>query len=193
MNEKQKIRARQRSTNRSVFLLAAAGVVLVLVAIVIVLSQASQGLMGDAVAVDSRDHVAIDTVPGPYATNPPAGGSHFSSTFKAGFYQESDLQTLPPHPEGYLVHNLEHGYVIFWYNCAAAPSLDCSAIKQTIREVMDKFQGIKLIAFPWDSMKDVPLTLTSWGRIMRLSTADAGLMSQFVERNRYQSPESNAQ
>ena len=33
------------------------------------------------------------------------------------------MPNLPQYPEGYLVHNLEHGYVIFWYNCAADPSL----------------------------------------------------------------------
>jgi hypothetical protein len=30
---------------------------------------------------------------------------------------ESQFATLPEHLEGYLAHNLEHGHVIFWYNC----------------------------------------------------------------------------
>lgn len=194
MSKKRKIYSPQNHTSkRLIFILAGLGGVLVVIAILIILSQAAQGPMGDVVTIDSRAHVAVDTQPGPFATNPPAGGAHFPTTFSAGFYQESDLANLPKYPEGYLVHNLEHGYVIFWYNCAASPNLDCAGLKQTIRQVMDKYQGVKLIAFPWASMTDVPLTLTSWGRIMRLSTPDAGLMGQFVERNRYQAPEPNAQ
>ncbi len=193
MNKRQRIRSRQRKSNRWVAILAVLGGGLVLLAVILLLSQANQGPMGDVVVVDSREHVPVDTQPGPYTTNPPAGGRHFPTTFSAGFYQEGDLANLPKYPEGYLVHNLEHGYVIFWYNCAATPGLDCTALKQSIREVMDKYQGVKLIAFPWASMTDVPLTLTSWGRIMRLNTPDTALMSQFVERNRYQAPEPNAQ
>lgn len=151
---------------------------------------ASAALMGDAVAIPSRDHVPSNTVPGPYNSNPPAGGSHFDTDFSAKFYQESDLASLPPHPEGYLVHSLEHGYVIFWYNCQVA-NTDCAALKQTIQSVMDQTGGTKLIAFPWSSM-DTSLAMTSWGRILKFTKPDAALMKQFVERNRLQAPEPSA-
>ena len=74
------------------------------------------GLMGTAVPITSAQHVPDGTQIN-YNSNPPAGGLHYETDFEAGFYQESDLATLPKNPEGYLVHNLEHGYVIFWYNC----------------------------------------------------------------------------
>lgn len=151
---------------------------------------ASAALLGDAVAIPSRDHVPANTVPGPYNSNPPAGGSHFDTDFSAKFYQESDLASLPPHPEGYLVHSLEHGYVIFWYNCQVA-NTDCAALKQTIQSVMDQTGGTKLIAFPWSSM-DTSLAMTSWGRILKFTKPDAALMKQFVERNRLQAPEPSA-
>jgi hypothetical protein len=100
------------------------------------------------------------------------------------------LATLPKYPQGYLVHSLEHGYVIFWYNCKA-PNTDCAALKQTIQSVMDATGGTKLIAFPWSDM-DVPLAMTSWGRILKFPTPDPALMKRFVERNRYQAPEPDA-
>jgi hypothetical protein len=46
----------------------------------------------------------------PYSTNPPSGGDHYQ--FWAAF-QTYDTPVRP----GYLVHSLEHGAVVFWYNC----------------------------------------------------------------------------
>jgi hypothetical protein len=45
-----------------------------------------------------------------YSTTPPSGGDHYAvwSSFQTYAY---------PVPAGYLVHNLEHGAVIFWYDC----------------------------------------------------------------------------
>lgn len=167
--------------------------VIALVAILIILignSANSIALMGDEVAITSSDHVPSNSIPGPYNSSPPAGGTHFDTDFSENFYQESDIPTLPAHPEGYLVHSLEHGYVIFWYNCEVS-GIDCSELKQTIQTVMDETGSTKLIAFPWADM-DVPLSMTSWGRILKFTQPDAVQMTQFVERNRYQAPEPNA-
>lgn len=148
------------------------------------------GLMGDPVTIASAAHVPEGSVPGPYASNPPAGGTHYPVDYTAKFYQESDLASLPAHPEGYLVHSLEHGYVIFWYNCKADASIDCASLKQTIQKAMDAAGGTKLIAFPWSSM-DVPVAMTSWGRILKMSTPDEQAMIKFAESNREKSPEPN--
>lgn len=163
--------------------------VVAVVVIIVTRPPASSGLLGDPVTITSRAHIPIGTPPGPYNSNPPAGGAHYPDTLPAGFYQESDLATLPQYPEGYLVHNLEHGYVIFWYNCQA-PNTDCAALKQTIQTVMSETGNTKEIGFPWSSM-DIPLAMTSWGRILKFQTPDAALMKRFVEANRNQAPESS--
>ncbi|HPH96330.1 MAG TPA: DUF3105 domain-containing protein [Anaerolineaceae bacterium] len=156
------------------------------------LSGQNAGLMGDPVAIASAEHVSPDKDPSAYyQTNPPAGGPHFPTDFKAGFYQESDLANLPAYPEGYLVHNLEHGYVIFWYNCAAPGAGDCAAFKQTLKGVMDEFNGVKLIAFPWRKL-DVPLAVASWGRLLKPASPDPQTLRSFIRRNLNQAPEPHA-
>ncbi len=166
----------------------------VVVLVVFLVQGGAQGkaavtsLMGDPVPVSSRDHIPVGTVPGPYPTNPPAGGAHYPTTLDTKFYNESDVASLPAHPEGYLVHNEEHGYVIFWYNCAAPGVTDCNALKQMIQGVMTAQGGTKLIAFPWSSLT-VPVAMTSWGRLMNLPNPTADVMTQFVLANRYQGPE----
>jgi hypothetical protein len=146
------------------------------------------GLMGDPVPVASAAHVPEGSVPGPYASDPPAGGTHYPVNYTAKFYQESDLPSLPAHPEGYLVHSLEHGYVIYWYNCKATSTIDCTSLKALIQKAMDEAGDTKLIAFPWSSM-DVPVAMTSWGRILKMSTPDEATMVKFANSNRYKSPE----
>lgn len=185
---------RKKATRQKVIVYSGLGLAVIAVVVIIILLSGtflnSASLMGDEVAITSSDHVPIDTPPGPYSSNPPAGGTHYDSDFSAKFYQDSDLATLPTNPEGYLVHSLEHGYVIFWYNCQVS-GIDCSGLKQTIQTVMDDTGNTKLIAFPWEDM-DVPLAMTSWGRILKFTQPDAAQMKQFVERNRYHAPEPNA-
>jgi len=134
-------------------------------------------------------HIPIGQPLDPYPSNPPAGGKHYPETFQAGFFDESEAATLPANPEGYLVHNLEHGYVIFWYNCAAVEGQDCSALKSQIQGVMDRFDGVKLIAFPWDSI-DVPVVMTSWGRLLEMQEFSESAAERFIRNNRNKAPES---
>ena len=183
---------KKKQRQQKVLIYSGLGLALIALVVIIIVSANNNppipsGLMGDEVIVPSRAHVSNDTPPGPFNSNPPAGGAHYDTDFSAHFYQESELAALPQHPEGYLVHSLEHGYVIFWYNCQV-PNTDCAALKKTIQQVMDDTGNTKLIAFPWSSM-DIPLAMTSWGRVMKFPKPDPAVMQKFVETNRYQSPE----
>ncbi len=189
-------RRARHSQSHLVSYLIIAGLGLVVLAIVLLLVQTSKvptsttGLMGTPVPATSRDHIPTNQVPANY-NNPPAGGGHFDSTLPAKFYLESDVASLPPHPEGYLTHNLEHGYVIFWYDCDI-PGTDCNALQQTIKKVMDAVGSTKLIAFPWHTLT-VPLAMSSWGQVMYFPQVDENSMRQFILKNRYQAPEPDAQ
>lgn len=200
MSTKNRVKTKKTQSRRPLFNwwlvggIAGLALVLVLVVVVALINNGTVGIpltiMGDEIPVASATHVATGTDPGPYPTNPPAGGKHYPEDYPAKFYQQGDPETTVVHPEGYLVHSLEHGYVIFWYNCQVAGT-DCAALKQQIQKVMDENGGTKLIAFPWPSL-DVPLAMTSWGRLMKFTTPDPQVMSRFVKSNRYKAPEPNA-
>ncbi|HLE53219.1 MAG TPA: DUF3105 domain-containing protein [Anaerolineales bacterium] len=136
-------------------------------------------------------HIPDDAVPGPYNSDPPTSGPHYAEDLPAGIYQEADLAGLPEHPEGLLVHSLEHGYVIFWYNCDLLDEGGCSELKEQIQGVMDQSDNFKVIAFPWKST-DAPLVMTSWGKLQRFESFNPAQAQQFVERNRNHAPEPNA-
>jgi hypothetical protein len=116
---------------------------------------------------------------------------HYENTLPAKFYQEEDLASLGQYPQGYLVHNLEHGHVIFWYNCAVLDETGCQQLKSQIQGVIDAFDGVKVLAFPWKTL-DVPVVATSWGRLQRFESFDTDLAERFVRSNRNKSPEPNA-
>ena len=155
--------------------------------------QAFRPSTGEAVSIPAnyKTHIEAGTPPGPYPSDPPAGGVHYASELDAKFYQEADVTSLPEYPEGYLVHNLEHGYVIFWYNCAVLDETGCIQLKDSIQQVMDEFNGVKLIAFPWNSL-EVPVAMTSWGKLQRFDTFNSSQAGAFVKTNRNRAPEPNA-
>jgi hypothetical protein len=133
-------------------------------------------------------HVEEGQDPGPYNTDPPTSGRHYANELEAGFYEEADRDSISGFPEGYLVHNLEHGYVIFWYNCDLVTDGECTELKSQIRSVLDRENNFKVIAFPWESIK-VPVVLTSWGQIQEFKAFNPELAQSFVKSNRNQAPE----
>lgn len=135
----------------------------------------------------SSPHLDLDTDPGQYNSDPPTSGLHYASEAEAGFYDEN----IYAYPAGYLVHNLEHGYVIFWYNCDLLDEAGCSDLKSQIRSVMDDLGGVKLIAYPWNSI-DAPVTMTSWGRVQKFETFDTEQAKAFYRANLNKAPEPNA-
>lgn len=147
--------------------------------------------IGEAAPEMTPDHVQDGEDPGPYNTDPPTSGAHYARDLEPGFYEWGDIEDLGPFPEGYLVHNLEHGYVIFWYNCDLLNEAECSKLTAEIAEVMDEERNIKVIAFPWPSI-DVPVVMTSWTRSLFFDKFDPDRARQFVRTYRNQAPEPNA-
>ncbi len=136
-------------------------------------------------------HVAEGTDPGPYNSNPPTSGKHYSVQSFAGFNDAGDLDSFGDFPAGYLLHSLEHGYVIFWYNCDVLSAAECEDMKDEIERVMGRVGDFKVIAFPWTSIEE-PVVMTSWGRMLRFDEFDADIAEQYVRNFRNQAPEPGA-
>lgn len=183
--EERRIKSQRQ---RQVSLLIWGAVGLAVAAIIgFVIWQGVKPAAGEAVAEMESPHIATDTDPGVYNSDPPTSGPHYAEEADAGFF-ETNIYT---YPAGYLVHNLEHGYVIFWYNCDLISESECSTLKTEIRAVMDELGGTKLIAYPWQTL-DVPVVLTSWTRIQKLESFDAEQAKAFYRANLNRAPEPNA-
>ena len=100
-------------------------------------------------AEGNQDHVEVGT-PMSYPDAPPAFGTHWNMWDTI----DRKLDTVSDRPElGELVHNLEHGYTILWYDETIADSGDAM---DTLRGMTSKLQGTtnlrdKFKAVPWTS------------------------------------------
>lgn len=102
----------------------------------------------------NQNHVPVGT-PVDYTIAPPAFGAHWNQAgvapapFARKFYTADDRPELEA-----LIHNLEHGYTILWYDETIAD--DDEAMNQ-VQAIADKFDNEgdnvrdKFIAVPWTS------------------------------------------
>ena len=187
-SNRQKMHERQRKQKlRSSLIWGGTGVV-VLAIIALVISQSVRPTVGESIPIMVSDpHIPVDSDPGQYNSDPPTSGPHYAEEARTGFFDNNNYQF----PAGYLVHNLEHGYVIFWYNCDILDESGCTNLKEQIKTTIDDLGGVKLIAYPWPSL-DIPLVMTSWGRLQRFETFDAEQAKAFYRSNLNKAPEPNA-
>jgi hypothetical protein len=188
INKREQRRVRQRREQMKNYAIWGGLGLVVLAVLGFIVWQGVRPAAGETVPeMVSSPHIPTDTDPGEYNSDPPTSGLHYAEEAEAGFY-DTNIYT---YPAGYLVHNLEHGYVIFWYNCDLLSENECSELKTQIKSVMDDLGGTKLIAYPWPSL-EVPVVVTSWGRLQKFETFDATQATAFYRANLNRAPEPNA-
>ncbi len=116
-------------------------------------------------ATGNQEHKPVGTQI-TYPDAPPADGPHWPAPapFATKFYSADDRPELE-----YLVHNMEHGYTLLWYDQTVAKKADQLAV---VKAIAGKYDGKKLsdkfIAVPWTSQdgKAFPggahVALTHW-------------------------------
>lgn len=172
--------------------LGAVALVAVLIAGLVV-REVARPRPGEAVTIMASDHIPENSAEQSYNSNPPTSGPHYATTAQQGFYP---ADAAAPKDE-FLIHNLEHGYVVMWYDCARLDSASCETLQSRLRQVI---ADAKVSAFtPTKKLVAVPrqnfgatIGLTSWGRLMKLDTFDAGAINAFIAEWRDKAPEPTA-
>ncbi|MEK7534483.1 MAG: DUF3105 domain-containing protein [Patescibacteria group bacterium] len=163
-----------------------------------VVKESSKPLPGKEVAILGRTHVAVGTKV-KYNSNPPTSGNHYDTWTKSGVH-DKEVE------DGYLVHSLEHGYVILHYNCNAGNSKfqipnsklgtgsaetikDCQKFVNKLKERVKK-DSWKLILIPRKNL-DANFALTSWGSIDKFDVKEGSLerVNDFIDSFRNNGPE----
>ncbi len=188
-SRRQQMHERQRKQKFKTNLIWGGIGVVVLAIIGIIIWQGVRPAAGQSMQImaGSSQHIPVDSDPGEYNSDPPASGPHYAEEAREGFYDNNNYKF----PSGYLVHNLEHGYVIFWYNCDLLDEIGCTNLKEQIKTTMDELGSTKLIAYPWPSL-NVPVAMTSWGRLQRFEAFDSEKAKAFYRANLNRAPEPNA-
>ena len=115
-----------------------------------------------------------------YATRPPSSGNHYPVWAAYRSYAN-------PIPEGYWVHDLEHGAVVISYHCA-----DCQSQLTAAQALIDSQPGDPLcagggpkarIVLTPDPLLDKPFAASAWGWTLRADCFDAAVFSGFLQRH----------
>jgi hypothetical protein len=126
----------------------------------------------------------------PYSSLPAASGPHWDPSALANWGVYSS-----PQPETQLIHNLEHGGIVIWYDPEAldAESIDALASyvdTQTATGISGRY---KFILSPWggDETLPTPVVATAWRWMLELETADTAVIDEFAREHYGNSPEPN--
>jgi hypothetical protein len=121
-------------------------------------------------------HIEVGATHPPYTSVPPTSGPHFVESAAPGFYP-APLQAEQ------LVHNLEHGQIVFWYR----PDASEETITQ-IEALLDReppAQETALLAAPYE---EVPASdsfvITAWGASQSCDRVSQEVVDNF--RAKYQ-------
>jgi len=119
------------------------------------------------------DHIDVGGAHEPYTTNPPTSGPHYNEPglgpVQAGFYEEA----AEAPPEG-VIHNLEHGMIVFWYN-PDAPNEVIEDLKLAVED-----ESIASVATPWTQIEgDANFVMTAWGQSQSCELVSRPVVNDF--------------
>jgi len=125
-----------------------------------------------------------------YAIAPPSSGRHNPTPLPVGAKKFYSREDNPASEQA--VHNLEHGYVVVWYdNKATDAQID------VLKKAADSAEG-KFLIVPW-GRQDFPdnkhIVLTSWAQKQACSEVSGAVMQDFIDNfggQKSKAPEKNA-
>jgi Protein of unknown function (DUF3105) len=166
------------------------GGVLVIGAIVVVLVLAlggggSQLGIGTHQTDDGHAHIQEGTQGGPYSSIPATSGPHWSSATAPGPWGVYNTAQ----PQERLLHNLEHGGIVIWYQTSKTTAADLTALTTFVQQQVTTEQ-FKVILAPWSGADfGHPIAATAWDWLLYLDSADTDALRTFIGAHYEQSPE----
>lgn len=189
-------------------LLAIGGVLLVgllVVALVLLFGSGENPNAGRIVADDGQTHVTAGVdcrAPAngsqagecggsdPYSSLPATSGPHWPPDTVANWGVYST-----PQPETQLIHNLEHGGIVIWYDPERLEADAIDTLTQYVNaQVASGISGrFKFILTPWggDAELPAPIVVTAWRYLLELEEADTAAIDEFARLHYGRSPEPN--
>lgn len=123
-----------------------------------------------------RDHVDPGTIVA--AGEPfPLSGPHWPEPAAPGFYQE-------PPPTGMLIHSLEHGHVVVYYDVPGAQAIEI--LRRWTERFDEPWSG--LVVVPREGLRD-DLVVTAWRHRLDLPVFDPAALAAFIDAYRGRGPE----
>ncbi|HVL65141.1 MAG TPA: DUF3105 domain-containing protein [Actinomycetota bacterium] len=132
---------------------------------------------------ESANHVE-DGTPVNYASNPPTSGDHYAQPADARFYPPESVGNPPAER---VVHNLEHGQIVIWYDPAAP-----STVIDEIEGYMDNLGGnqvLGVLAVPYEQLGEGNFAAAAWGAYQACERVSEEVLDEFRAQFQGKGPE----
>lgn len=141
-------------------------------------------LLSDAESFESngRNHVPEDRDI-QYERVPPLSGTHYENWVEAGFYEETP-------PLGNLVHSLEHGHVVVYYDPGAMTPAARENLTALASNYTARWESVVVAPNPNDDPA-APYVLTAWQVRLRMQEYDPETVQAFLDAFRGRGPENS--
>jgi hypothetical protein len=116
-----------------------------------------------------------------YERVPPLSGTHYASTTDAGFYEETPAL-------GSLVHTLEHGAVIVYYDADSISPEARESLREFASAHTGTWQSVVVAPNPNDDPK-APYVVTAWQHELTMDSYDAETVHAFLSEYLGRGPE----
>ena len=184
-------------------LLAIGGVLLVgvvIIVLVLVMGGGQDPNQGLTQPNDGNTHVSVGTTcrsaeapcgPDPYSSIPATSGPHWDPSGVANWGAYST-----PQNESQVIHNLEHGGIVIWYDPDALDDAQVAELTSYVEgQVSSGISGrYKFILTPWGGAEELgaAVAVTAWRHLLKLEAFDMDAIRAFADESylRY-APEPN--
>lgn len=120
-----------------------------------------------------------------YNSTPPTSGPHYESTVEWGIWSQ-------PQDYGYLLHNLEDGGIVIYYQCPEGCLETVAALQNVVQPYLNTNRRLILVPndLSWVDDSDRPLhkdmgspiVVTAWGNMLKLSSVDTPKIQAFIDK-----------
>jgi hypothetical protein len=152
------------------------------IALFSLLAPGASEVVGTPQAMDGRTHITEGTAGGPYTSTPAASGPHWPQPVSWGVYTTE----IPQEP---VIHNLEHGGIVIWYQQDQLSDADIAELEAYVRD-QNASERYKVLVAPWaGSDFGHPMAIVAWTWVLDLEEVDTDLMDRFIDQHYGDAPE----
>ena len=120
-----------------------------------------------------------------YTSVPATSGQHWNTATSPGPWGVYSTAQ----PQERMIHNLEHGGIVIWYQPTQIAPADLTALTQLVQQQITT-ERFKVILVPWSGADFAhPIAVTAWNGLLYLDTADLDKIRTFTDAHYGKAPE----
>lgn len=162
------------------------GLVILLLVLLFSAGDVDPTVIGTRQVDAGRLHIDPGTQGSGYTSVPATSGDHWSTADSPGPWGVYPTAQ----PQERMIHNLEHGGIVIWYQPALLSTADLATLTQFVQQQITT-ERFKVILSPWSGTNFAhPIAVTAWDWLLYMDTVDLDAVRGFIDAHINRAPES---